>query len=171
MAEMFPIEDIGRIIGLTEKQIVETKVLIEYYKRFFISMLPRTLYAFLDLLVISPIKGLITGDFVGSMINAVQSWIGSLEAQWKAVDDYRRSLEREVQAMITSTADAMRDEMTSVADLISSQTKQLVGLRDNISRKLSELYNALGTIRMTGPEVAPPGIGKEWDQIGELALF
>jgi uncharacterized coiled-coil DUF342 family protein len=24
---------------------------------------------------------------------------------------------------------------------------------------------------MTGPEVAPPGIGKEWDQIGELALF
>jgi septal ring factor EnvC (AmiA/AmiB activator) len=134
-------------------------------------MLPRTLYAFLDLLVIAPIKGLVTGDFVGSMINAVQSWIGSLEAQWKAVEDYRRSLEREMQAMITSTADAMRDAMTSIADLISSQTKQLVGLRNNISQKLSELYNALGAVRMTGPEVAPPGIGKEWDQIGELALF
>jgi DNA repair ATPase RecN len=171
MADMFPVEDIGRIIGLTERQIVEAKVLIEYYKRFFISMLPRTLYAFLDLLVIAPIKGLITGDFVGSMINAVQSWIGSLEAQWKAVDDYRKSLEREMQAMITSAADAMRDAMTSVADLISSQTKQLVGLRSNISQKLSELYNALGAVRMTGPEVAPPGIGKEWDQIGELALF
>jgi TP901 family phage tail tape measure protein len=171
MADMFPIEDIGRIIGLTERQIVEAKVLIEYYKRFFIGMLPRTLYAFLDLLVIAPIKGLVTGDFVGSMINAFQSWIGSLEAQWKAVDDYRKSLEREMQAMITSTADAMRDAMTSIADLISSQTKQLVGLRNNISQKLSELYNALGAVRMTGPEVAPPGIGKEWDQIGELALF
>jgi chromosome segregation ATPase len=36
---------------------------------------------------------------------------------------------------------------------------------------LSELYDALGAARMIGPEVAPPGIGREWDQIGELALF
>jgi hypothetical protein len=49
MADMFPIEDIGRVIGLTERQIIEAKVLIEYYKRFFVGMLPRTLYAIVDL--------------------------------------------------------------------------------------------------------------------------
>jgi hypothetical protein len=171
MADMFPIEDIGRVIGLTERQIVQAKVLIEYYKRFFIGMLPRSLYAIVDLLVIAPIKGLATRDFFGSIVRAFQSWISSLEEQWKAVEDYRKSLERHAQAMITSAADAMRDAMMSIADIISSQTKQLVWLRNNISKKLSELYNALGAVRMTGPEVAPPGIGKEWDQIGELALF
>jgi hypothetical protein len=171
LTDAIPVEDIGRVLGLSERQILKVKGILSFFRRFMFGMIPRTIYGIIDMILIAPIKGLLSGNFFGEIKSSWRRLVDYWKGQWDAWSAEQELAVREMKASIESATDALSVAFASIHDTIASQTTQLVGLRNRIAGKLSELQSILGAARAEGPMVAPPGIGREWDQIGELAVF
>jgi hypothetical protein len=171
LTDAIPIEDIGRMLGLSERRILQVKGILSFFKRFLFGMIPRTIYGIIDLILIAPIKGLLRGDFFGAIKSAWRNLVDYWKSQWDAWHAEQELAKREMKATIEGATSALSEAFADIHDTIASQTIQLAGLRNQVAGKLSELRSILGAARAEGPMVAPPGIGREWDQIGELAVF
>jgi TP901 family phage tail tape measure protein len=171
LTDAIPIEDIGRVLGLSERQILKVKGVLSFFRRFMFGMIPRTIYGIIDMILIAPIKGLLRGNLFGEIKSSWQRLVDYWKGQWNAWSAEQELAVREMKTSIESATDALSVAFASIHDTIASQTTQLTGLRNRIAGKLSELQSILGAARAEGPMVAPPGIGREWDQIGELAVF
>ena len=171
MTDLIPVEEIGQIMGLSERRILQVKGILSFYRRFMLGIVPRTVYGIIEMILIAPIKGLIRRNVIGEIRSAWRRLVDYWKQQWDAWSAEQEMSLRSIKQSIEGATNTLSSAMAGIADTIASQSVQLSGLRNQISQKINELQEMLGAAREFGPLVAPPGIGDEWDRIGELALF